>query len=72
MITTYLFRNVKKSIKRLKKAPCTYYKLHEEKISTTILFTLIISLSPLSITFDLLLLPFELIYLIVYKLLWKN
>lgn len=72
MITKSFWKNIIKNIKEIKKTNPKYYKLEEEKTETTLIFIIIIIATPLFLLFDLFVLPFELLYLIVYKLLWRR
>lgn len=72
MITAFLWKEITNNIKVVKNAKLQYYRLEEEKLMTALIFTVMIIATPPILLIDLFLSPFELLYLIVYKLLWRN
>ena len=72
MITIFFWKEIAESIKKLKHAKPQYYRLKEAKSITTLMFIIMIIVTPLFLLFDLFVSPFELLYLIVYKLLWRK
>lgn len=72
MITIFFWKEIAESIKKLKHAKPQYYRLKEDKSTVALIFTIMIIVTPLSLLFDLFMSPFELLYLIVYKLLWRK
>lgn len=69
MITTLFWKEIVKNIKKVKNMKLQYYKLKEEKITATFMFVIMIIVTPLFLSIDIFMSPFELLYLIVYKLL---
>ena len=72
MITTFFWKEIAKSIKEIKNAKPRYYRLKEDKSTVALIFIIMIVVTPLFLLFDLFVSPFELLYLIVYKLLWRR
>ena len=72
MITTLFWKEIAEGIKTVKNAKPQYYRLKEAKSITTLMFIIMIIVTPLFLLFDLFVSPFELLYLIVYKLLWRR
>lgn len=72
MITTLFWKEIVKNIKKVKNMKLQYYKLKEEKITATFMFVIMIIVTPLFLSIDIFMSPFELLYLIVYKLLWRR
>lgn len=48
-----------------------YYHIKEDRLEATMDMVIVILATPVVILLDLLLLPIELMYLIIYKILWK-
>lgn len=48
-----------------------YYRIKEARLEVTMDMAIIILATPIVILLDLVLLPIELMYLIIYKILWK-
>ena len=74
MITKQMLVEMLEEIKRLKDGVVnpSYYRIKKAREVATIATIDTILLTPLTILLDLVTLPLQLIYLIVYKLLWKN
>ena len=72
MIAIFFWKEIAESIKELKHAKPQYYRLKENKSMLTLMFVTMIIVTPLFLSIDLFMLPFELLYLIVYKLLWRR
>lgn len=74
MITKQMLVEMLEEIKRLKDGVVnpSYYRIEKAREVATIATIATILLTPLTILLDLVTLPLQLIYLIVYKLLWKN
>lgn len=72
MITVLLWKEITNNIKVVKNAKLQYYRLKEEKLMETLIFTVMIIATPPILLIDLFVSPFELLYFIVYKLLWKD
>lgn len=71
MLTVFCWKEIIKKIRQFrKKTYPTYYRLDEEKIETTLGCIAVVAGTPLLLLLDLFVLPFELIYLITYKILW--
>lgn len=70
MITVLCWKKIIKEIGLVRNAPPTYYRLKEEKIIDTLCCIVVVAATPLLLLLDLSMLPFELIYLIIYKILW--
>lgn len=72
MITALLWKEITNNIKVVKNAKLQYSRLEEEKLMTTLIFTVMIIATPPILLMDIFVSPFELLYLIVYKLLWRK
>lgn len=74
MLTKQMLVEMLEEIKRLKDGVVnpSYYRIGKAREVATIAAIVTILLTPLTILLDLVTLPFQLIFLIVYKLLWKN
>lgn len=70
MLTVLFWKDIIKKIRVLRKTYPTYYRLKKEKIETTFCCIVVVVITPLLLLLDLFVLPFELIYLITYKILW--
>lgn len=72
MITKKLWKETLEEIKKVKNINNPhYYRIKEDKSEVAMEMVLAIFMSPFSILLDLFLLPIQLIYLIIYKILWK-
>lgn len=74
MLTKQMWVEILEEIKELKDGVVNpnYYRKEKDREVATIATIVTILLTPLTILLDLATLPLQLIYLIVYKLLWKN
>ena len=74
MLTKQMLVEILEEIKNLKDGVVnpSYYRIEKAREVATIATIVTILLTPLTILLDLVTLPLQLIYLIVYKLLWKN
>ena len=74
MLTKQIWVEILEAIKNLKDGVVNpnYYRIRKDREVATITTIATILLTPLTILLDLVTLPLQLIYLIVYKLLWKN
>lgn len=70
MFTVLCWKEIIRKIRIVRQMNPTYYKLKEEKIETTLCCIFVVVATPLFLLIDLFVLPFELIYLITYKILW--
>lgn len=70
MFTVLCWKEIIRKIKIVRKTYPTYYRLKEDKIKTTLYCIAVVLFTPLILLLDLFVLPFELIYLITYKILW--
>lgn len=70
MLTIFCWKKIIKDIKIVRNTWPTYYRLKEDKIEKTLCYIAVVVITPLLLLFDLFMLPFELIYLITYKILW--
>lgn len=74
MITKSMWIDILKEIRCLKDGVVNpdYYRKERDRKDATITTIVATLITPVAILLDLITLPFQLIYLIVYKLLWKN
>nr|DAD88973.1 MAG TPA: hypothetical protein [Myoviridae sp. ct96L1] len=72
MFTVLCWKEIIKKIRIVRKTYPTYYRLKEDKIETTLCCIVVVVATPLFLLIDLFVLPFELIYLITYKILWGS
>lgn len=72
MLTVLCWKEIIKQIRIVRKTNSKYYRLKEDKIDTTFYCIAVVLFTPLLLLFDLFILPFELIYLIIYKILWGD
>lgn len=70
MLTVFCWKEIIKKIRIVRKTYPTYYKLKQDKIETTLCCIAVVGVTPLLLLLDLFMLPFEMIYLITYKILW--
>ena len=70
MLTIFCWEKIIEKIKIVRKTYPTYYRLKEDKIETTLGCIAVVAATPLFLLFDLFVLPFELVYLVTYKILW--
>jgi hypothetical protein len=72
MITKFTWKEILTEIKQAKNITNPrYYRIKEDRLNATMDMVMIILATPIFILLDLLLLPIELMYLIIYKILWK-
>ena len=72
MITKFIWKKTLTGIKEVKNITNPrYYHIKEDKSEATMDMVIIILATPIVILLDLLLFPIELMYLIIYKILWK-
>ena len=72
MITKFIWKETLTGIKKVKNINNPrYYRIKEDRLEATMNMVIIILATPIFILLDLVLLPIELIYLIIYKILWK-
>ncbi len=72
MITKFTWKEILTEIERAKNITNPrYYRIKEDRLNATMDMVMIILATPIFILLDLLLLPIELMYLIIYKILWK-
>lgn len=76
MITRILYKEVIGDIKDFKEDMPCYLKddpyIIEERSYNTFKLLILIIFTPLLLVFDLFILPLELLYLILYKVIWKE
>lgn len=72
MLTIFCWKKIIKDIKIVRNTWPTYYRLKEDKIEKTLCCIAVVVITPLLLLLDLFMLPFELIYLITYKILWGD
>lgn len=74
MITKKMWIEILEEIRVLKDGVVNpdYYRKEEDRKNSTITTIVATLITPATILLDLVTLPFQLIYLIAYKLLWKN
>lgn len=79
MFTKGYYKDVINDIKELKEtiynSPCYLEKdpsIIRQKSDIIFNLLILILITPFTLVFDLILLPFELIYLILYKVIWKE
>lgn len=79
MFTKGYYKDVINDIKELKEtihsSPCCLEKdtsIIRQKSDIIFNLVTLIMITPVTLVFDLVLLPFELIYLILYKIIWKE
>lgn len=70
MLTIFCWKEIIKDIKIVRNTWSGYYRLKEDKMEKTLCCITVVVATPLLLLFDLFVLPFELIYLITYKILW--
>lgn len=72
MITKCIWKETLVEIKKAKNINNPrYYRIKEDREEATMIMLLVIIITPIVILLDLVLLPIELMYLIIYKILWK-
>lgn len=72
MITKYIWKETLTEIKKVKNINnYRYYRIKEDKEEVAMIVLISIIGTPIVILLDLFLLPIELMYLIIYKILWK-
>lgn len=72
MITKFIWKETLTEIKQVKNITNPrYYRIKEDRSEATMEMVIIILATPIAILLDLVLLPIELMYLIIYKILWK-
>lgn len=72
MITKFIWKETLTEIKQVKNITNPrYYRIKEDRLEATMEMVIIILATPIVILLDLVLLPIELMYLIIYKILWK-
>lgn len=72
MITKVIWKETLTEIKQVKNITNPrYYRIKEDRLEATMEMVIIILATPIVILLDLVLLPIELMYLIIYKILWK-
>ena len=72
MITKFIWKEILADIKQVKNITNPrYYRIKEDRLDVTIDMVLVILATPIVVLLDLVLLPIELMYLIIYKILWK-
>lgn len=70
MLTVFCWKEIIIDIRKVRNTRPTYYRLKEDKIDKTLCCIVVVVITPLLLLLDLFVLPFELIYLITYKILW--
>ena len=72
MITKFIWKETLTEIKQVKNITNPrYYRIKGDRLEATMEMVIIILATPIVILLDLVLLPIELMYLIIYKILWK-
>lgn len=72
MINKYIWKETLADIKKTKNINNPrYYRIKEDRFEVTIGMVITILATPFIALLDLFLLPIELMYLIIYKILWK-
>lgn len=72
MITKFIWKEILTEIKQVKKHKNPrYYRIKEARLEASMDMVIIILATPIVILLDLVLLPIELMYLIICKILWK-